>query len=280
MKNRLFTALSLSLLLSVPALAQSGMDHPMPTVQVVGSDYAYAGPASLSTGWTTFEFTNSGKEPHHLQLVRLPAGMTQESFLAGLKENEGATLAKVDMVGGVGMLLPGQKAQATVNLDQPGTYLELCFISDDNGVPHLALGMVRAFQVKAGTMSAKAPKADLAVKLMDFGIELPEGVTVKAGPQVWQVDNAGPEVHELTIMRLAPGKTMADVAAFMDKPEGPMPIIPVGGAQAVSKGRSSFVSLNLEAGDYVLLCAVPSPAHEGAPHFALGMLRPLTVVAR
>lgn len=280
MKNRLLAALSFSLLLSVPALAQGGMDHPMPAVQVSGSDYAFAGPASLSTGWTTFEFSNSGQEAHHLQLVRLPAGMTQESFLAGLQENEGATLAKVDMVGGVGMLLPGQKAQATVNLDQPGTYLELCFVPDEKGVPHLALGMVRAFQVKAGTTSAKPPKADLTVKLMDFGIELPEGVTIKAGPQVWQVDNAGPEEHELTIMRLAPGKTMADVAAYLQKPEGPMPVLPAGGAQGVGKGRSSFISLNLEAGDYVLLCAIPSPANHGAPHAALGMIRPLTVVAR
>ncbi len=279
--TRLFAIAALSALIATSAVAQSGMDHAMPGLQVVGSDYRYSNPGALSTGWNTIEFRNTGREAHHLQLVRLPDGMTQASFLAKLKENEGAALASVEMVGGVGMLLPGQSQQVTLNLDTPGTYLELCFVPDEKGVPHLALGMVNTLQVKASAQATSAaPKADLKVKLMDFAFELPEDAIIQAGPQVWEVENAGPEGHEMAIMRLAPGKTLADLDAYMKNPEGPMPMIPVGGAQAVTQGRTSYLNVNLEAGDYVLLCFLPSPANAGARHAALGMVRPFTVVAR
>ncbi len=280
--RRLLT-LALTAALAAPALAHQGHAHGGSSVQVQSQDYTFVTPTSVPTGWTTFELKNTGKEPHHMQLVRLPAGMTQEGFLAQLQENEGAALASVEMTGGVGMLLPGESQQITVNLSEPGTYLELCFVPDAKGVPHLALGMVSAFQVTqapAGAAQAQLPEADLKVKLVDFGFELPKGVTITEGAQVWEVTNAGPEGHEMLVFRLAPGKTMEDVAAYLQKPEGPMPIIPAGGAQAVTNGRTSYVHLNLTPGDYLLLCGIPSPANGGAPHAALGMVRPFTVVAK
>lgn len=280
--RRLLT-LALSAALAAPALAHQGHTHAAAPVQVQGQDHKFVTPASVPTGWTTFELRNTGKEPHHMQLVRLGAGMTQEGFLAGLRENEGATLARVEMVGGVGMLLPGQAQQVTINLAQPGTYLEVCFVPDAKGVPHLALGMVQAFtvvQAAPGGAAAQPPKADLKVRLVDFGFELPKGVKISAGPQVWAVENAGPEGHEMLLFRLAPGKTLADVEAYMKQPAGPMPMIPAGGAQAVSKGLTSYAHLNLTPGEYLLLCAIPSPAKGGAPHAALGMIRPFTVQAK
>ncbi|BDP43973.1 hypothetical protein DAETH_39420 (plasmid) [Deinococcus aetherius] len=279
--RRLLT-LALAAALAGPALAHQGHGHAaQPVVQLQGQDYRFVTPTNVTTGWTTLEFRNTGKEPHHMQLVRLPAGMTQEGFLAGLKENEGAALASVEMVGGVGLLLPGQAQQVTINLTEPGTYLALCFVPDAKGVPHLALGMVNAFQVTRGAdTQAQPPRADLKVRLVDFGFELPKGVTITEGPQVWAVENAGPEGHEMLVFKLAPGKTMEDVSAYLAKPEGPMPVIPAGGAQAVTKGRTSYVRLDLTPGDYLLLCGIPSPAHQGAPHAALGMVRPFKVVAR
>ncbi|SMB82905.1 hypothetical protein [Deinococcus hopiensis] len=272
--------LALTAALTAPALAHAGHTHGQAPVQVQAQDHKFATPAGVTTGWTTFELKNTGQEPHHMQLVRLPGGMTQADFLAKLRENEGAALAGVEMVGGVGMLLPGQAQRVTVNLAEPGTYLELCFVPDAKGVPHLALGMVQSFQVTTGAAQAQPPKADLKVKLVDYGFELPKGVAITEGPQVWEVTNAGPEGHEMLVFRIAPGKTMADVAAYMQKPEGPMPIIPAGGAQAVTKGRTSYAHLNLAPGDYILLCGVPSPSHQGAPHAALGMIRPFKVVAK
>lgn len=84
----------------------------------------------------------------------------------------------------------------------------------------------------------------------------------------------------MLVFRIAPGKTMEDVNAYFQKPEGPMPMIPAGGAQAVTKGRTSYAQLNLTPGDHLLLCFIPSPARGGAPHATLGMVRPFTVVTK
>ncbi|THF68177.1 hypothetical protein E7T06_17745 [Deinococcus sp. Arct2-2] len=273
--------LALIATLAGPALAHTGHTHAPAAVQVRGQDYKFVTPASVKMGWTTFELKNTGQEPHHLQIVRLPGHMTQADFLTKLKENEGAALASVDLVGGVGMLLPGQAQQVTLNLTEPGTYLELCFIPDAKGVPHLALGMVQSFQVTKGAgAQTQPPQAGLQVKLVDYGFELPKGRAITEGPQVWEVMNGGPEGHEMLVFRIAPGKTVEDVAAYLKQPEGPMPLIPMGGAQAVAQGRTSYAHLNLTPGDYLLLCGIPSPSHQGAPHAALGMIRPFTVVAK
>ncbi|MFC4453905.1 hypothetical protein [Deinococcus sonorensis] len=272
-------ALTLTTLLLAP-VAQAHQGTMPATVQVQGKDYSFGSPKTLPTGWTTFEFKNDGQEPHHMQLVRLPDGMTQDTFLANLKQNEGATLAQVDMVGGVGVLMPGQSQQITLNLTDPGTYLELCFVPDAKGVPHLALGMVSAVQVTASqAASAEPPHADLKVKLQDFGFELPKGATIHEGTQVWEIENVGPEGHEMAILQIAPGKTLDDISKYVASPEGAPPFIFAGGAQAVTSGHTSYAQLNLKAGNYVLVCFLPSPTHKGMPHMALGMVRPFTVEA-
>ncbi|PYE55445.1 hypothetical protein [Deinococcus yavapaiensis] len=277
MRTRLTTLLAAAML-ATPSLAFAHDGHPM-TVDVQSSEYKFTSPDSIPAGWTTLTLTNTGKEAHHVQVVRLPDGMNLQGFLAKLKENEGAALAMVDMIGGVGMLLPGQSQKTTVNFTKPGTYAELCFVPDEKGVPHLAIGMTKALTVTAAqTAAATEPTASFTVRLLDYGIELPKGVTVKAGVQTWKIVNAGPEAHEMAIMRMAPGKTMADVEAFFKNPVGPMPFIPAGGAQGMSAGRQQYAEFNLTEGQYILLCFIPSPTHQGAPHAMLGMVRPFTVV--
>ncbi|PNY79474.1 hypothetical protein [Deinococcus koreensis] len=273
----LLGTLSAALALGSTSLAHAGHG----AAQVEGKDYAFTTLAPMTTGWTTFAFKNTGKELHHFQIARLPDGQTFDAFVADLKARGEAAAAGVEFVGGVGLLLPGASQTATVNLNRPGTYVQLCFVPDAKGVPHLALGMLNAFQVQAaagdataGTANA-APRADVQISLEDFGFQMPG--SIKAGKQVWQIVNKGPEPHEAMIFRLLPGKTVADALAGLANPAGPQAAMPVGGLQAVNKGRSSYADLNLEAGDYLLLCLIPSAAQGGKPHFALGMARPFAV---
>jgi hypothetical protein len=101
-------------------LAHTG--HTMPAaVQVSGQDYAFSTSPALPSGWTTFTFTNSGKELHHFQIARLKPGQTFENFMADLKARGEAATADITFVGGVGIQAPGGKGTVTVNLDQPGT---------------------------------------------------------------------------------------------------------------------------------------------------------------
>jgi len=49
------------------------------------------------------------------------------------------------------------------------------------------------------------------------------------------------------------------------------------GAIIVSPDIVTYVNLDLEAGNYIFICHMPSPAHEMQPHFAMGMLQQLSV---
>ena len=91
-----------------------------------------------------------------------------------------------------------------------------------------------------------------------------------------RVTNAAAQPHELFIARLAPGKTVQDVAAWVEKMQGPPPAEPMGGATPLARGRSNDVVLDLAPGEYGLFCFVPD-AKDGRPHIAHGMMRQVTV---
>lgn len=272
----LVKALFISLILTVPALAQHDHSH-MNMVEVKAADYTFESPDKLETGYLTFSFTNTGKELHHFQLVRLNDGVTLEQFQAAAQQGEEAMMPLIEFVGGVGLVAPGQSAMTTVHLEKPGIYLELCFIPDANGVPHLALGMVKPLEVVASTVAAGAPKADLVVDMHDFAFTIPS--ELNAGEQVWEVINHGEQPHELMLGKIKEGKTLDDVMTYLSKGAfGPdMPLDLMGGAQGMSTGHSSFVTFDLTPGEYVTICFIPDPK-TGLPHLALGMISHFTAI--
>ena len=56
-----------------------------------------------------------------------------------------------------------------------------------------------------------------------------------------------------------------------------IPAVALGGAQALDPARSQLVQLDLEPGDYVIWCQIPSP--DGQPHVMKGMIAQVTVEA-
>ncbi len=130
----------------------------------------------------------------------------------------------------------------------------------------------------AATASATVEPTIVNVITRDYSFEAPD--TITAGMVSLRLLNKGPEPHHIQLMRLKDGKTFADFATGMKnmKPDSPLPpwVEMVGGPNAPSdttNGQS--VTQDLAAGSYVLMCAIPSPDH--IPHFAKGMIRPLTV---
>jgi hypothetical protein len=273
----LLNTILVGLLLAAPTLAQH--DHSHATLNVSGGDYSFESPETLETGYQTLTFTNTGRELHHLQLVRLNDGVTLEQFQAAMPQGEAAMMALVELVGGVGLVLPGQTASATVNLEKPGIYVELCFVPDANGVPHLALGMVKPIEVVARGVTTEAPKADLVIDMHDFAFTIPGELS--AGTQTWEVVNHGEQPHELMLGKIKEGKTLEDVMTYLQTGQfGPdMPLELMGGAQGMSTGYSTFITYDLEPGNYVALCFIPDPK-TGLPHLALGMISHFTAAQK
>jgi hypothetical protein len=254
--------------------------HSLPQVVFKGLDYAFDSPDTIEAGLVTLEFENIGKEDHHLQIARINDGVSFVEFMTKLQTEGEAAYALLDGVGGVGILQPGSSQSVTVDLQKPGLYIALCVIPNGEGVPHLALGMIKPIEVVEAkyTKSAETPKVDLEVHMLDFGYDLPS--QIDAGQQTWEVFNAGAQPHELLVAKLKDGKTIGDVMTFLQSGEqGDAPYEFQGGAQGMATGYSNFVEFDFTPGDYVALCFIPDPA-TGKPHVALGMVRPFTVVEK
>jgi hypothetical protein len=168
----------------------------------------------------------------------------------------------------------GHDQQVTVDLPA-GTYLEVCFVPDPDGVSHVAKGMISVLTVSGTPQPAKPPSAVATATLTDFKFDLP---TPFNGHGTLQVLNNGAQPHELTILALAPGKTVEDATAFFAEARhsGPAPFSDAGGLGAIGAGQTAWVDLDLAPGDYAAVCLVPDPA-TGKPHLMLGMTAAFTV---
>jgi uncharacterized cupredoxin-like copper-binding protein len=249
----------------------------IPEISIEAADYSFEAPAQIEAGLVKLNLVNNGQEPHHAQLARLNEGTTMDQFLGALQQGPEAAFPLITFVGGPGLLDAGFSQQVTLDLI-PGQYVLLCFMESHDGMPHLAKGMIKPLEVVATSeeaeVSSPQPKADATIKLMDFSFVLP--AEIKAGEQVWEVVNEGPQIHEIMIVKLAEDKGVADVQSFLQSPHGAPPFTNLGGFQALTPGETGWLNLNLEPGEYAALCHVPDPA-SGHAHTQLGMVMPFTV---
>jgi uncharacterized cupredoxin-like copper-binding protein len=244
-------------------------------VTVTATEYAFSAPATIPAGLTTVRVLSQGKEFHHVQLVRLDPGHTVQELMehAATRQHEPMP-AWAHFVGGPNAPAPGGgQSEATLELPA-GTYALLCVIPSRDGVPHMMKGMVKPLTVTPAVSEAWMAPADVQVTLRDYAFEITPELT--AGRHTLRVQNAAAQPHEVVLMKLAPGKTAQDLLAWMQTEQGPPPAMPMGGTTLLSTGELNQLTLDVEPGEYALLCFVPD-AKDGAPHVAHGMVRQITV---
>jgi uncharacterized cupredoxin-like copper-binding protein len=205
--------------------------------------------------------------------VKLNEGKTADDFAAALKAG-GPPPKWISMEGGPNPGEIGDTSTTTVALE-PGNYVMLCFVPDPDGIPHVAKGMVRPLTVTAGSgASAAEPEADLVMKLVDYDFELSKPLT--AGRHTIRIDNAGPQEHEVVIVKLDSGKEAVDFAKWGEKMTGKPPGTLHGGTSGIMPGGKAFVEVDLAPGRYGLICFVPD-SKDGKGHYMHGMAKTVTV---
>ena len=243
------------------------------TVTVTTTDYSFDAPAELPAGLTTFRLVNRGPSIHHIQLVKFGEGKTLDDFMAALKAG-GPPPEWATMEGGPNPSELGDTSSTTVTLE-PGNYAMICFVPGPDGVPHLAKGMVRPLAVTAGGGAAGAePETDVVMKLLDYDFELSAPLT--AGRHTIRIENAGPQEHELVIVKLESGKEPMDFAKWGEKQVGKAPGTLHGGVSGIMPGDKAFVEVDLAPGEYGLICFVPD-TKDGKGHHHHGMVKKVTV---
>ena len=236
-------------------------------------DFTFDAPDSITAGWTTFHLVNDGPNLHHAQVVRLDSGKTVADLEAAFK-NPGPPPRWMVMVGGPNAPDPGGQSDATMNLEA-GQYALICFVDIPDHVEHFKKGMIKSLKVTPSTTAgAPEPTSDASVVLTDYAFTF-QG-SLNAGKHTIKILNKGPQVHEIELIRLAPGKTMKDLNAFFAKPDGPPPGNALGGVAAVIPGITSYMTADLTPGNYVLICFVPD-AKDGKRHLEHGMVKEFKV---
>ena len=171
---------------------------------------------------------------------------------------------------------------------EPGSYVWICPVEDSSGNPHFGKGEFKPFVVRdAGAAGHSAvPVASAVIHLADysFGFDAPLG----AGHHTIKVQNAGPEPHDLALLKLRPGTTLEQVQAWLnpEKARRPDPggdpaaspeslVSLAGGIAAIAPGMEAFFAADITPGDYVLACMATAP--DGRSHIEHGMIQLISV---
>jgi hypothetical protein len=238
-------------------------------------NFAYQSADTIPAGLTRIRMRNSGPDYHHITLVKLEDGRTVRDLVARIEANE-FNPPWVTYVGGPEPGPIGEETSVVVDL-APGNYALVCFISGKDHIRHLSKGMVRALAViptKDGAGAAAEVQADARMVLSDYAFEITP--TLTAGRRTIRVENHARQPHHADLVRIADGKTMADVFEWMKTSEGPEPFVPVGGASPIAPGTVNYFTVDLIPGNYILVCFFPD-INDGKPHIRHGMVREFKV---
>lgn len=242
-------------------------------VTFTAADYAYTGPDTIPAGLTTIRLVNSGKEPHHIFLVKLKDGKTAQDLGAAMTHG-GPLPDWAVMMGGPNAAEPGDTIAATIPVDS-GNYVFFCVIPSADGTPHMVKGMMRPLTaVPSAATPAPEPTADIRMTLVDYSFQLNTPIT--AGRHTIRYENTSAQPHEVVMVKLQPGKTMQDWVAAAEKMNGPLPGTLISGMSGLTPGQRAFVTHDFTPGDYGIVCFVPD-AKDGKPHFLHGMIQQLTI---
>jgi hypothetical protein len=260
--------------------AAAGTRHTTPrlppgthSVEIVAREYGYAGPDTIPAGLTELRLVNAGSELHHMQLVRLHDGRTATQLVTAIAAG-GHPPEWADMVGGPNAIAPGGSTASIQEL-LPGHYAILCFIPSADGVHHFVKGMHRDLWVTGAPARISEPREDVEIQLVDYAFRL--SAPLATGRQTLKVHNAGPQIHEVELLRLRPGRTLRDwdgwVRAGM---KGEAPAVLIGGIAGLAPGRDAYFTTRIEPGRYVLICYAPD-ARDGKSHKSHGMVREIDI---
>jgi hypothetical protein len=179
--------------------------------------------------------------------------VTFAAFKTAASTTDVKALAGVQFVGGPNNVDPGSSVTATVHFE-PGTYGVACFIPDDkDGKPHAAHGMVGQVNVVQTAASVdEAPAVDGGtISLSEFTF-VPDASF--SGTGTVEIKNVGTQLHEMIIVKEAPGKTLEDVKGFFltppgtPPPAGPPPFTSAGGIVGLGPNQTMYQTMALTPG--------------------------------
>lgn len=242
-------------------------------VRVVAHDFAFDSSHTVPAGLLTVRLVNQGHAMHMMGIARLDSGKTVADVFRVMEAKGFPNF--ITELGGPGFVSPGDSSDY-IKVLQPGNYALLCYVTDSTGKYHVLDGMISGLTVTGTVAGAPVPPPpDIYVRETDYHIALSS--TPTAGHHVFEVDNDGPQNHDLAILRVLPGKTADDVLKWVADPNhGPPAAEALGGIVGQARWAHEEFSVDLVPGHYMVICLMPD-VHDDRPHFMHGMQTEFTV---
>ena len=250
-------------LLGVPCLAGEGQRdgsstaasekpiHDLP-FRIVATDSGFLASAAVTAGMRHITFENRGTQVHEAMLVKLPAGMTANSYVQAFNAGDLFPKGALDY-SGPGLTSPGESTELWLELD-PGRYILVCFNEDQ-----FSSDKVHEFVVQSPVVNDPVPKEDVVLKLLDYQFQLIG--QLRSGLQVIRIETPGPSMHEADLFRLPEGATAADPDRWYREGSGGAPARALGGAlDSHDINRIVWVRRRFSPGHYGFHCAMPMNA--------------------
>lgn len=265
------TAVSLVLLISIGCHSKAGLrGAEAEIVTFVAQDDSFSGPKNIAAGRITVRLVNEGRDPHHLQFIKLLEGKTAEDFIAAVEAAPTKTPSWARYAGGPNAVVSQETSEATIDLSA-GEYVTICQVPDREGKPHLSRGMFKSVRVTSASSLRKGPprdSADSVVRAIDFRFNVQQ--PLRSGRQRIRFVNRGSQPHELVVVELVPNATLKDfVDSLGTKVFGTAPGRPLGGITGLEQDEEGSFPLNLPSGHYGLICLFIDAS--GTSHYAKGM---------
>jgi hypothetical protein len=262
-------------------------------IMIIATDFAFGMPRHVQAGLVTMTLLNEGEKDHAAQIIRLNDGVLVPDVTTALQDGLGSSFSLVSLMGGPGHT-PSGGHQTVVQELSPGKHMVIDTVVNEQGIPQFLTGIPRPFDVVESADFEEEPTAVEEIRMLDFSIEgFPAELTT--GRHVWRVTTEGQEPHELGFRSLDKGVTADMVidmieayAAGTPEVASPfdaltfmtgLPLANAGGIQAMDPGSTGWMVVDLEPGEYLAVCMVPSPDNDWAPHASLGMMQGFTVTA-
>ena len=244
------------------------------TLRIVERDYEFEISGEPAGGTLTIAVDNSGKELHELIFTRLLDGKTfdeakaaldtaaedVEDPLAGITDSD----AVIDDLGGA--QAPGTSFTITGPDVEAGDYVLRCNIPNADGVPHYKLGMLAQVTIAEGS-GGTTPEAGLTFTATDEKLDGPE--TAEAGETSIEVVNDSSASREITLLKLAAGKTMEDAGRFFESATEGVPDFANSPFEfftfVYDSERDRTLTVDLTPGEWGIQVADPENQFEGPP---------------
>ncbi|MBP9656592.1 MAG: hypothetical protein KBD86_02085 [Candidatus Promineofilum sp.] len=251
----------------------------IPVVTIEATDSGLNVPEVVPGGIVRIDVTNSGSAPAAVGLLRIKEGHTRQElneFKAVADANPEAFFGLFElanMIHSVQDVAPGTTSSFHVDL-RTGDFI----LSDDTN-PANDLTFFAANEIVGTT----EPEAAVTVDMVDFAYAMPDTVP---GQGLWEFVNSGDQWHLAALTTYNPDVTPEQLLGLFSEEGGPppadAPVQVMGGLPPMSPGERVWVEMDLQPGQYQLVCPLPDltamvAGEEPMPHLLHGMMHMFTV---